>query len=170
MATTPKSFDVAMAKGEYGERIVRRILESNGFIVYKPNTPGAHAFDVLAIKDKQRCIAMDVKAKARRNKYADTGIDVRHYNIYLSFSQTHLMPFWVVFVDEMMGKIYGNTLDELDKKRTVDGINYPMEYGGNNGTRYWPIEAMRVFYSLTTEDKQALAELSQRNHEYYLPL
>ena len=167
METTRKNFDIALAKGEYGEAIVRAILEQKGFIVYKPATEGAHAFDVLAIKDKARCIALDVKAKARRNKYPDTGINLNHYNTYKEFSEKHLMPFWIVFVDEMVGKIYGNTIEELDKPRTVNGIDYPLKW--NNGGRiiiYWPIEAMLVFRSLKESDLDALRGLSQRTHLY----
>jgi len=168
LAMTPKNFDVAMAKGKFGEFIVRRILEAKGFIVYEPRTVGAHAFDVLAIKDKKRCIAMDVKAKARRNKYADTGINERHYKIYSDFSRTHNMPFWVVFVDEMVGEIYGNTLEALDIPRTIDGIIYPMIYGGDTGTRYWPLAAMIKLHDLTASEKEELSRLSQRSHEYLI--
>lgn len=163
---TSQSFKTALAKGEYGEKIVRRILEKQGFIVYKPSTEGAHAFDVLAIKDKSRCIAMDVKAKSRRNKYPDTGINLRHYAIYRAFSEKHLMPFWLVFVDEMIGKVYGNTLDELDKSRSENGINYPMIWGGEQGTIYWPLSAMKTFHTITEVDCLELKNMSQRSHEY----
>jgi hypothetical protein len=167
METTRKSFDVALAKGEYGESIVRAILEEKGFVVYKPTTKGAHAFDVLAIKDKARCIALDVKAKARRNKYADTGINLRHYHTYKTFSEKHCMPFWIVFVDEMLGKIYGNTIEELDKPRTVDGKDYPFEWhDSEKATRYWPIDAMLVFRKLDERDLEVLRGLSQRTHLY----
>jgi len=159
-----RNFNVSLEKGEYGERIVRRILEARGYVVYKPSTEGAHAFDILAIKDKSKCIVMDVKAKARRNAYPDTGISLTHHATYHAFSVTHLMPFWVVFVDEMTGQIYGNTLDELNKTRYVGGNKYPMDYAGK--TRYWPLEAMIVLYSLTADDMEALRNLSQRNHEY----
>lgn len=167
MVTTSRNFDLALEKGEYGEQIVRRILEQKGFVVYKPHTEGAHAFDVLAIKDKSRCIAMDVKAKSRRNKYADTGINVRHFLTYKSFSETHRMPFWLVFVDEMIGKIYGNTLDQLAKPMQRDGISYPYTFdNGYGATIYWHLESMIEMYSLSETDKSNLVKLSQRNHEY----
>lgn len=169
MATTPRSFDLALAKGEYGEQIVRRILEGKGFVVYKPNTEGAHAFDVLAIKDKRLCIALDVKAKSRRNKYADTGINLRHFETYKRFSDRHTMPFWLIFVDEMLGKIYGNTLEELAKPIEVEGINYPLIYGDTQtGTIYWHMQSMRQIHTLTESEKADLVGLSQRNHEYAL--
>lgn len=164
MATIRKNFDLSLAKGEYGEQIVRRILEKQGFVIYKPQTEGAHAFDVLAIQNKTRCIALDVKAKARRNKYADTGINVRHYQTYKAFSEAHQMPFWVVFVDEMLGRIYGNTLANLDKPVTEAGISYPFEYAGL--IRYWPLASMIFMHTLTCDEKADLAALSQRSHAY----
>jgi hypothetical protein len=167
MATTSRSFDLALAKGEYGEQIVRRILERKGFVVYKPATEGAHAFDVMAIKDKSRCIAMDVKAKSRRNKYADTGINIKHFQTYKSFSDTHSMPFWVVFVDEMIGKIYGNTLEQLSKPVEREGIKYPYTFDDPyGGTIYWHLDSMLQIYTLSESDKSNLVLLSQRNHEY----
>jgi hypothetical protein len=169
METTRKNFSVALAKGEYGEKIVRAILEEKGFVVYKPYTEGAHAFDVLAIKDKKKCIAIDVKAKARRNAYPDTGINLSHYKTYCEFSDTHKMPFWLVFVDEAMGQIYGNTIEELDKKRAENGRNYPLLWEGKNSTTiYWPLSAMLVFRKLSDVDIDTLKQLSQRNHEYHL--
>jgi hypothetical protein len=166
METTPRNFNTALEKGEYGEQIVRCILEEKGFIVYKPNTEGAHAFDILAIKDKSKCIAMDVKAKARRNKYADTGINLRHYNVYKRFADKHAMDFWLIFVDEMLGSIYGNTLEKLDEPKKVDGIKYP--YNSNNSIRYWPISSMIVIHQLNQKERADLACLSQRSYNYEL--
>ena len=163
MATTRPSFDIARAKGEYAEGIVRRKLEAQGFVVYKPETVGAHAFDVLAIRDKSHCIALDVKAKARRNRYPDTGINERHYQTYKAFSTRHAMPFWVVFVDEMQGTIYGNSLTALDEPAEVGGVAYPLL---DNGTRYWPLQNMRQIHELTYQEAEELAQLSQRNYAY----
>jgi hypothetical protein len=163
MATTRANFDTAKAKGEFGERIVRRWLEGRGFVVYKPETEGAHAFDALAIKDKERCIALDVKAKARRNLYKDTGISERHYQTYAKFSQRHKMPFWVVFVDEMQGTIYGNSLGALNEAKVVDGVTYPLNY---NGTRFWPLQNMVPIHELSYQEQEELARLSQRNYAY----
>ena len=163
MATTRANFDTAKAKGEFGEQIVRRWLEGRGFVVYKPETEGAHAFDALAIKDKERCIALDVKAKARRNLYKDTGISERHYQTYAKFSQRHKMPFWVVFVDEMQGTIYGNSLGALNEAKVVDGVTYPLNY---NGTRFWPLQNMVPIHELSYQEQEELGRLSQRNYAY----
>lgn len=168
METTRKSFDVSLAKGRIGEDIVKRYLEKSGFCVYQPNTAGAHAFDIMAIKNKERCIAIDVKAKARRNKYPDTGIDGKHYETYKAFSEKHQMPFWVFFVDEHMMSIYGNEISELDKERVIEGKKYPLIWKEANGktTRYWPLSAMLTIHTMTQEEASTLEFLSQRSHEY----
>lgn len=165
---TQKNFDTAKAKGEYGEQIVREILERKGFVVYQPITNKAHAFDIMAIRDKRSCIAMDVKAKSRRNKYPDTGVNEEHYQIYAAFAEKHQMPFWVVFVDEMDGKIYGNSLRLLDTPVEVGGINYPLIWKPHQGKviRYWPLINMRHFADLTSDDMQILKSMNQRNHEF----
>lgn len=168
METIRKNFKIALAKGEYGEQIIKSILERKGFVVYRPATEGAHAFDVMAIKDKQRCIAMDVKAKSRRNNYADTGINMKHYKIYEAFQKTHNMPFWVVFVDEYLMQIYGNTLDNLNMPVVVGGKKYPLHWKAKNGeeTIYWPLVNMREIHSLDEAQALHLRSMNQRNHEY----
>jgi hypothetical protein len=166
METIQRNFNKALTKGEYGEKIVRRVFEQRGFVVYKPVTDGAHAFDALAIKGKRNCIAIDVKAKAMRNKYPDTGINIRHYNLYREFSEKHNMPFWVVFVDEMKAEIYGNTLEQLDIPRTIRGLNYPWNCDHGGGTRYWPVHCMVPIHRLSCDEVLELKQLSQRNHDY----
>lgn len=164
-----KSFEVSLMKGRYGEEIVRRYLEAKGYVVYNPVTDGAHAFDILAIKDKSKCIAIDVKAKSRRTKYPDTGINQKHLECYELFSKTHNMQFWLFFVDEFLGTIYGNTLSELSEIRMENGIKYPLYWQSHNGGAdivYWPLSAMKTVHVLTDKEKRELADLSQRNYDY----
>lgn len=165
---TSRNFETALKKGEIGEQIVRKILEEKGWIVYKPVTDGAHCFDMLTIKDKRRAIAIDVKAKSRRNKYPDTGINQKHFEEYLSFSQKHNMPFWLFFVDEMLGKIYGNHLAELEKPRVVDNRMYPYEWRTQSGEkiRLWPLEAMRDIAFIKDSEVKKLIDYSQRSYKY----
>jgi len=164
---TRPSFELALRKGDVGEELVRCRLEAQGWVVYKPITDKAHAFDILCIKNKRTAIAMDVKAKARLNKYPATGINQKHFEEYKYFSEKHLMDFWVIFVDEMQKSVYGNRLTELEKPRTVEGKTYPwvMPTKGQP-VRLWPLEAMITIGSIDAETQARLVDLSQRNYSY----
>ena len=69
-------------KGDVGESLVDKMLREKGFVIYKPEGGQAHAFDRLAIKDKEILMIAEVKAKAKRKYFPDTGIDFRHYKEY----------------------------------------------------------------------------------------
>jgi hypothetical protein len=100
-------------KGLLGEEIVRDILRNKGWITYKPDAGKAHYFDILATKNKESIIAIDVKTKARFNKWAAQGIDLRHYNEYMSFVKKTLIPFYLIFVDDKTGEIHAANLNNL---------------------------------------------------------
>jgi hypothetical protein len=162
------SFEQAKAMGELGERFVKLLLERKGFIVYRPDTGGAHWIDIIALKDKDRAIAMDVKTKSRRTYFPDTGVNQRQFYEYLRFSKKHNMPFYLVFVDEMMGQIYGNTLDELEIQRIVGGHQYPLvsEDRFGNQIRYWPLSAMKFYGSVDPAVAKKIKALAQRGYQY----
>jgi len=163
---TQRNFEIALKKGKVGEHIVRKHLEHKGWVVYQPETSGAHCFDILALLNKKNAIALDVKAKSRMNKYPATGIDQRHFEEYKNFSEKHLMPFWVVFVDEMQRTVYGNTIEELEKSRTVEGIAYPFVMQIAKPVRIWPLVAMKHIANLGDSDQADLLALNQRKHVY----
>ena len=163
---TQRNFDVALRKGAVGEQVVRAFLERAGWVVYQPMTEGAHCFDMLCIKGKRTAVAFDVKAKARLNRYPATGINQRHFEEYAAFSDKHRMPFWVVFVDEGMRAVYGNTIEQLEIPRTVEGREYPVVMPWKVPTRLWPLEAMRPIHTLTEEQAATLAALNQRSYGY----
>jgi len=152
-----------------GERIVRAILEDAGWVVYQPITEGAHAFDMLSIKDKDRAIAIDVKAKARMNFFDATGVNLEHFEQYRAFSERHLMPFWIIFVDESLGLIYGNELTELEKECAAkDGRIYPLTWATKHGKelRLWAMDRMRIIKRISEAESEYLKLVSQRSYEY----
>ena len=166
-----RSFSIALKKGAVGERIVRGLLEKNGWVVYQPITNGAHCFDMLSIKDKKKAIAIDVKAKARMNKWPATGVNERHFLEYKAFSETHNMPFWIFFVDELLGKIYGNELKELEVPIEVEGEMYPktIQWPGNSpAIRYWSLASMKLLADISEEEMKELSSYNQRSHGYNL--
>lgn len=152
-------------KGKIGEEIIKKWLEDRGWIIYEPKTENKpHAFDKLAIKDKKQLILIEVKTKARRNYYPDTGIDIRHYDEYKLISQNHNLPVFLFFVDEMIGEIYGNKLSFLEEQvKTSDGREYPLRQGG---IIYFPLERMYKIAILDTSKVLELKKLNTRNYEY----
>lgn len=163
-----RNFEVAMKKGAVGESIIRQHLESKGWIVYQPITDGAHCFDMMSIKGKKMAIAIDVKAKARMNKWPATGINESHFLEYYQFSIKYSMPFWVIFVDEQQKTIYGNCISELEKPRIIDGIKYPFTLKTSFGKaiHIWPLSAMKHISDLDDTQALSLDMLSQRKYEF----
>lgn len=152
-------------KGQIGENIIKSFLKNKGYIIYKPELSGAHAFDILAIRNKQELLIAEVKSKARRNKYPDTGIDIKHYNEYKYISQKHNLPIFIFFVDEMEHNIYGNFLSLLEKPTIIDKINkkYPSQ---ENSIIYFPLKNMKTIFKLTDDQVSQLKKYSTRNYKY----
>ena len=165
---TQKNFEKRLEKGAVGESIVRKLMEAKGWVVYQPLTEGAHAFDMLGIKNKETAIALDVKAKSRLNKWPITGVNQTHFDEYRRFSEKHCMPFWIVFVDEMLREIYGNTIEELEKHFEDGQRCYPWIRPDKWGKeiRYWHLDTMVKIAKIGENESDALVSLSQRNYEY----
>ena len=165
-----QNFDLSFKKGSVGERVVQRFLEKKGFVVYKAITQGAHAFDMLAIKGKKKLIVAEVKSKARRNFYPDTGINYRHYQEYKRIAENHNLPIFIFFVDEMMGKVYGNVLSVLEEpcqvKHNGKILSYPIVSGG---IIYFPLCKMKQVATLDESTIGELRNLSQRSYDYDEP-
>jgi len=159
---------MTVKKGNIGEAIVHSYLESLGYIVYKPITDGGHPFDRLAVKDREKIIIAEVKTKAHRNLYPDTGINVKHYNEYKAVSEKYGIRVFLFFVDEMNGKVYGNFLDELEKPQAVTHsgrkLYYPLR---QKDIIYFPLKSMIVVGHLTEQQIKILREYSTRNYEYW---
>ena len=160
-------------KGNVGEEIVQAFLESKGFVVYKPATDSAHPFDMLAVKDKRLCIAAEVKTKALRTYYQDTGINKSTYYDYAEFSEKHNMDIFVFFVDEHKREVYGNWLKRLEQPRDVkmNGgkvVHYPRDEKSKEGRwlRLYPYEAMQHVAWIDSNTAEKLKRLSSRNYKY----
>jgi hypothetical protein len=142
-------------KGDIGEEIVKNYLENKGWIVYKPETIGAHYFDMICTKNKKKVIAIDVKTKARLNKYAATGINKKHYLDYKRFSNDTEIPFYLYFVDDKEGKVYYQLLNDL-----------PEPFELNNKIVCWYLKDLIYIFDLTEEQIIKLTELDTRTHIY----
>lgn len=151
-----------MVKGKIGERIVDDWLIKKGFVPYRPIEGVPHPFDrLVASRDKQKILVVEVKSKPRREKYADTGISARHYREYMIISDTYGIRIFIAFVDEVMRQIYGNFLDELVRPCG----RYPLHYAD---IVYFPLQHMKRVADLTAEECAELAALRKTNYRHDL--
>jgi len=156
----------SVQKGALAEAVVDQFLIDNGWIPYVP-MGGPHPFDRLSANMKKRKImVIEVKAKAARTHYPDTGVNVKHYEGYKRVWLYNRLPVFLAFVDEVEGAIYGEFLGILEKERTVNGNVYPLV---QKGIRYWPRSAMRTIAMLNDLQVENLKALSNRNPAYEDP-
>lgn len=151
-----RSFETALQKGEIGEAIIREYLEGKGWIVYFPFTKNkAHAFDMLATYNKEKVFALDVKTKARLNKWSAQGIDIRHYNEYMKFKKQMAIPFYIVFIDDKNGDVHCMELKEETRSLKV-----------NEYIKAWYLEDMMYLFNIGDEKVKELSQFDQRSYEY----
>lgn len=150
------NFETALKKGEIGEMIVQDFLEKRGWIVYRPFTKDkAHYFDALATKDKEQVIAIDVKTKARLNKWRAQGIDIRTYNEYKRFIDKVNVPFYLFFVDDKNGDVHAAELSKL--KNAFNPVSYIIA---------WYLDEMFYLFNIGEDNIKKLSELDQRSYKY----
>lgn len=150
-----------------GEGIVQRCLEKRGYVCYKCVTEKAHAFDFLAVKDKEVIAIAEVKTKARLNNYAATGVNVTHYNEYRKIAERYGLDIILFFVDEhpKIEAVYCQKLSKLMEKLVVDGVEYP-NTGIAKGIVLFSLRAMIMVQKLTKQEVEDLKKLSTRSHDY----
>lgn len=175
---------VEVKKGDYGEDIVDKYFTKRGYVPYKPDADQPHPFDrIYASKDKTKLIIVEVKSKAKRKKYPDTGINISVYDGYLQIMKDYRLHMFIAFVDEEAGEVYGGFIGEIDKDHVVEHeypsglkvkgkvfmdkntLQYPMRWGE---IIYFPCELMRHVAYLNSEDITILRALTTKS-ECYLP-
>lgn len=151
-------------KGEIGQKLVKKYLENKGFIVYEPTTDGAHAFDIVAIRNKQEIIIAEIKTKPAMFKYPATGINKKHYLEYKKICSILGIDIFLFFVDEKKKKIYGNFLNALEEAH----YTFPKEIITKHGDviRLFPLSAMIEIASLSDEICKQIIKLSSYGYEY----
>jgi len=157
-------------KGDIGERIINDWLEENNLIVYEPVTGGAHGFDRLVSKGKKQLVIVEIKTKAKRNYFPDTGIDYKHYSKYKEISKKHNLTVLIFFIDEMLGQIYFGRLSELDMPNEYyyNGkyYSYPKVETKKQKIIYFYQPNMKVIKSLKKEEIDAIKKHQSRNYDY----
>lgn len=160
---------ITVKKGDFAEEIIDKFLISKNIIPYIPNFDGAHPFDRLCAKtDKKSIYILDIKAKASRNYYADTGINYKHYKEYQYLKEKYKVPVVLIFVDENKGQIYGGMLDNIIEPTIIKNKKYPSIEKTKGGIEiiYFPLINMRILSKLTKDQIGKLKQLSTRNYNY----
>ena len=156
-------------KGDIGENIVDNIMLKKGFIPYMPKEgTGAHPFDRLyATRDKKTIFILDIKAKAKRRYYPDTGIDLAHYRQYSHISDKYKIEVVILFVDEESLTVYGGKLINLEAETTITDksrtLKYPMIV---KNIIYFPIKNMIHVSGITQEEAKALKIMTTKKECY----
>jgi hypothetical protein len=142
-------------KGKIGEDLIKKMLQDKGWITYAPENEGAHYFDILAVLKKEKVIAIDVKTKARLNKWPAQGIDIRHYEQYMNFVETTNVPFYLIFVDDKTGDIHAGELAKMNN------FFYP-----NERIIAWPLSEMKLIGKLNDNYIAILSQYDTRTYEF----
>ncbi len=153
-------------KGNIGELILKQYLESKGYIVYEPVTKGSHSFDKIAVREKENMVIVEVKTKARMNKFNATGFDIKSYKYYKCIKEKYNIPLYCFFVDECLGKIYGNKLSSLEKKY-IDSkkIIYPNTKIVKNIILF-SLDTMKTIHYLNNLEIKEIKKYNSRNYDY----
>ena len=153
----------SVKKGNIGEELCRKYLEKKGYVIYQPTTEKAHSFDNLVIKDKTKISIVEIKTKPRRLYYEDTGINFTHYKLYKEISKKHNLNLIILFVDEIEKKIYGNTLENLEKE-VVDKNKYPLIH---NNIIYFHLSNMKKVCTLTKQQCEQIKRYTNSKYHKY---
>lgn len=149
-------------KGNIGENLTKQYLRNQGYIIYSPETEGKHPFDTLIVTpDKKKIGVGEIKTKPKRRCYPDTGIDLRHYNDYISVQNNYNIEVYIFFVDEESKTIYGNTLNKLLAPREVfirgQHFIYPLT---QYGIIYFHIDNTIVIATISDKDASEISKLT----------
>ena len=158
-------------KGNLGESIIDHYLKSKNLIPYVAVFDGGHPFDrLVASVDKKQIYIAEIKTKARRTHYPDTGFNYKHYCQYKYIENKYSIKIFVFFVDEWAREIYGNFLKTLEEpteiKHNAKVLNYPLR---QKEIIYFPLCNTRKISDFNEADAEKLKQLAKRNYVYPEP-
>ena len=156
-------------KGTLGEVVVDKYLLGKNIIPYSPQGNIAHPFDRLcASTNKKNIFIAEVKTKASRNYFPDTGINIKSYKEYKFIQDKYGIDIWMFFVDENKKEIYGNKLSKLDIPTEINYNGKKLAYPliEQNNIIYFPLEYMIHVCDIDEKISQELKSLSTRNYGY----
>lgn len=145
-----------VTKGNIGENIISSKLKEKGYVIYEADHEVSHPIDFIAIKDDV-IRAIEIKTKPARKFYPDTGLDIKHWEKYLKVNE--IIPSYIFFVDEILKKIYYNSIDELKIKKGI----YPLK---ENNIIYFALNNMKILMNLDEEQVKQIKNYTKRNYLY----
>ena len=167
MITKTKTFK----KGTLGESIVIETLKK-----FFPE------YDILTqnIKDKSHWVDLilmnkinndikyiEVKTKARLNKYPMTGIDYKHYQEYIKLNKKGIDVI-IFFVDDKLGDIHYLPVSkaiELENQNKIKILDFKQR-NINKKTICWFLEDMKFITKISKDQIDKLTKLDERNHNF----
>mgnify|MGYP003133918159 FL=1 len=167
MITKTKTFK----KGTLGESIVIETLKKL-FPEYDILTQNikdkAHWVDLILMNKINNDIKyIEVKTKARLNKYPMTGIDYKHYQEYIRLNEKGIDVI-IFFVDDKLGDIHYLPVSkaiELENQNKIK-IFYFKQRNINKKTICWFLEDMKFITKISKDQIDKLTKLDERNHNF----
>lgn len=145
-------------KAQIAEDFIADVLKQRKCVVYR--TQGRHKVDFV-VEHNGNWAFVDVKAKARRKYYADTGIDLADWATYWQIQEMTGIPVYIVFVDDYTKTCYYANLDVL-KQEDIPG--YPMIE--EKRYIYFPLSKMQYLCSIPDYIVDALHAATNRKYTY----
>ena len=159
---------IEVKKGDIGESLVDVFIKNNGDVPYKPDADKAHPFDRLcASQNKKNLYIAEVKSKARRKYYPDTGFNISNYNDYINIQDKYGLKVFIFFVDEEMGLIYGERLNEIKRpvciKYKGKKLTYPIRTAK---LILFPLLLMKKQIIISNQSIESLKKLTTKSEGY----
>jgi len=149
-------------KGNIGEEIISELLEFKGWNVYRPNNNNtSHLIDIIAIKNNTT-IAVDVKTKARFNKFNAQGINFNHYEKYKQYMIENNHNVYVFFIDDKIGDIH-----LLDLKNEPNGIVFQEKKYPYTLIKRWNLDDLIFVKNINNQNTiNILSDYDERNYDF----
>ena len=167
MITKTKTFK----KGTLGESIVIETLKKlfPEYDILTQNIKNkAHWVDLILMNKINNDIKyIEVKTKARLNKYPMTGIDYKHYQEYIRLNKKGIDVI-IFFVDDKLGDIHYLPVSkaiELENQNKIKILDFKQR-NINKKTICWFLEDMKFITKISKDQIDKLTKLDERNHNF----
>ncbi len=137
--------------GNIGEGFISEFCRAKKARSYGPSMDGSNPVDSFCINESLRVFGIEVKTKARLSMENATGYDEDDHKKYLAMD----VPVYILFVDYLYRKIYGQWVKKLDK----------VKQSFADGLLIFPLEEMEIYRELTKDEIKELSEASNSNYE-----